>query len=203
MARRKPARSLDGGRRTRAETLSMSSVMRDRSQRWTLTTTGLLRSCPSRAPASLIGRICQAVELLLLMLSAVSGPSRCESRFSTQSARPGSTLHALVRRSGEPRLWTRLMRSGHLRLHPDHRSHPDALTSAFELLCSMGAHACVGAGPQRNSDPSIHMRCRITASLRATAMTARRWPRVLARRTPQAFNEDHCALRVSSECAAT
>src|SRR5687767_1783990 len=109
-------------------------------------------------------------------------------------ARPGSTLHALVRRSGEPRLWTRLwtrlMRSSQLRLHPDHRSHPDALTSVFELLCSIDAHACEGTGPQRNSDPSSHMRCRITASLRATAMTARRWPRVLARRTPQDFNED-------------
>jgi len=50
---------------------------------------------------------------------------------------------------------------------------------------------------------SIHMRCRITASLRATAMTVLRWPRDFARRTPHAFSVDHCALRVSREWAAT
>jgi len=111
-------------------------------------------------------------------------------------------LHALVGRSGEPCFWTRLMRSSRLRLHPDHRSHLDALTSVLGLDVDR-PHAGVATAPQRNSDPSIHMRCRITASLRATAMTARRWPRVLARRTPQAFNVDHWALRVSSEWAAT
>ena len=127
------------------------------------------------------------------------GVSHASLRSRLDLDRP---LHALVGRSGEPCFWTRLMRSSRMRLHPDHRSHLDALTSVLGLDVDR-PHAGVATAPQRNSDPSIHMRCRITASLRATAMTARRWPRVLARRTPQAFNVDHWALRVSSEWAAT
>jgi hypothetical protein len=47
------------------------------------------------------------------------------------------------------------------------------------------------ACPQRNSLPSAHMRCRITASLRATATRARATPRRLATFMPQARNVDH------------
>jgi len=123
-------------------------------------------------------------------------PPRCETRFSMQSARPWSTLHALVRRSGEPCSWTRARRSSQLRLHPDHRSHLDVLASDSSF-CSRDLYAGVAAASQRNSEPSTHMRCRITASLRATAITARLWPRVLASRTPHALSADHCAVRVS------
>lgn len=61
-----------------------------------------------------------------------------------------------------------------------------------------GAAACL---PQRNSLPSTHMRCRITASLRATATRARAMPRRLAMFMPQARNADHLVLRISSEWA--
>ena len=56
--------------------------------------------------------------------------------------------------------------------------------------------------PQMNGVSSTHMRCRMTASLRATAITALRCPRVLAFCIPQAFNGDHFELRVSSALAA-
>ena len=155
----------------------------------------------SRRTASLIGRVCQASSSPSVLSSSVDRLGVSHASLRSRLRLDGS-LHALVGRSGEPRLWTRSKRSSHLRLHPDHRSHLDALTSELGLDVDR-PHAGVATVPQRNSDPSIHMRCRITASLRATAMTARRWPRVLARRTPQAFNVDHWALRVSSEWAAT
>ncbi len=57
--------------------------------------------------------------------------------------------------------------------------------------------------PQRNSLPSAHMRCRITASLRATATRARAMPRRLAMLIPHARSADHLVLRISSEWAAS
>src|SRR5262249_54105483 len=56
---------------------------------------------------------------------------------------------------------------------------------------------------QVNSVPSIHMRCRITASLRATATLALRSPFRLANLMPQAFNTDHFGTRVSNAPAAS
>ena len=57
--------------------------------------------------------------------------------------------------------------------------------------------------PQRHSLPSAHMRCRITANLRATATRARAMPRRLAMFMPQARKADHLVLRISSEWAAS
>ncbi len=56
---------------------------------------------------------------------------------------------------------------------------------------------------QRNSLPSIHMRCMITASLRASATRARFKPRFLAIRMAQAFSADHRVVRVSTTLAAS
>ena len=55
---------------------------------------------------------------------------------------------------------------------------------------------------QWNGTSSSHIRCRMTASLRATAITALRWPRVLALCIPQAFNDDHLEERVIRALAA-
>ncbi len=63
-------------------------------------------------------------------------------------------------------------------------------------------HDLVASVLQWNGTSSSHMRCRMTASFRATAITARRWPRVLASLIPQAFNGDHFELRVSNALAA-
>src|SRR6201987_4365869 len=51
--------------------------------------------------------------------------------------------------------------------------------------------------------PSIHIRCRMTASFRATATLALRTPVRLASRMPQALSADHFATRVSSTLAAS
>src|SRR5262249_8744225 len=56
---------------------------------------------------------------------------------------------------------------------------------------------------QLNSVPSTHMRCRITASLRATATLALRSPLRLASLIPQAFSADHFGTRLSSTSAAS
>src|SRR5260221_1356010 len=56
---------------------------------------------------------------------------------------------------------------------------------------------------QLNSVPSTHMRCRMTASLRATATLALRSPLRLASLIPQAFSADHFGTRVSSTLAAS
>ena len=57
--------------------------------------------------------------------------------------------------------------------------------------------------PQRNSLPSTHIRCTMTASLRATATRARAMPRRLAMFMPQARNADHLVLRINNEWAAS
>src|SRR5215475_13438199 len=56
---------------------------------------------------------------------------------------------------------------------------------------------------QLNSVPSTHMRCRMTASLRATATLALRNPLRLVSLVPQAFSADHFGTRVSSTPAAS
>src|SRR5579863_9272545 len=56
---------------------------------------------------------------------------------------------------------------------------------------------------QLNSVPSIHMRCRMTASFRATATLALRRPFRLVSFAPQAFSPDHFGTRVSSTPAAS
>ena len=69
--------------------------------------------------------------------------------------------------------------------------------------CNSFLHAATACLPQRNSDLSTHMRCRMTASLRATATRARAMPRRFATCMPQARSEDHFVLRISSEWAAS
>lgn len=50
------------------------------------------------------------------------------------------------------------------------------------------AHVVLPTWSWRNSVPSIHMRCRRTASLRAAATTARRRPLVRIRRMPKSWS---------------
>jgi hypothetical protein len=56
---------------------------------------------------------------------------------------------------------------------------------------------------QLNSVPSIHIRCRMTASFRATATRALLRLLRLAMRMPQALRADHLATRVNSTLAAS
>jgi hypothetical protein len=55
----------------------------------------------------------------------------------------------------------------------------------------------------RKVEPSIHMRCRITASLRATATLARFRPRRLATSSPQRLSAEKRVTRESNTFAAS
>ena len=71
-------------------------------------------------------------------------------------------------------------------------------------LIIRGSHAAaVSSRVQRNSVPSIHMRCMMTASRRASATTAFFIPRRLAIFIAQALSQDHLVVRVSMIWAAS
>ena len=88
-----------------------------------------------------------------------------------------------------------------------HRPHandaaPPLSDGNWNSLRHAAADAAAGL-PQRNSLPSVQMRCRITASLRATATRARAMPRRLATFMPYARKADHLLLRINKEWAAS
>src|SRR4051812_24254553 len=60
-----------------------------------------------------------------------------------------------------------------------------------------------GLASQRNSVLSRHMRCRTTASLRATATLALRAPIRWARACPQVFSQEGLVIRLSTTLAAS
>jgi hypothetical protein len=71
--------------------------------------------------------------------------------------------------------------------------------------CAVGGFYAAAAafGIARNSALSAHMRCRITASLRATATLAFLWPMRLARRRPHSFKAEAFWTRDSNVVAAS
>jgi hypothetical protein len=93
--------------------------------------------------------------------------------------------------------------------HPSSREghHSTAWWSSSILLSYLilgGSHAAAASSwVQRNSVPSTHMRCMITASRRASATIAFFIPRCLAIFIAQAFSQDHLLVRVSMTCAAS
>lgn len=56
---------------------------------------------------------------------------------------------------------------------------------------------------KRNSEPSSHIRCRMAASLRATAIAARFMPRFFASLRPQDFNAELSLERIIMDRAAS
>src|SRR5262249_15756998 len=86
-------------------------------------------------------------------------------------------------------------RSPH-RHRPAVLSFPPVLQEPFGLV--IAGYAATSFFDQLNSVRSIHMRCRTTASLRATATVAFRSPLRLASLIPQAFSADHFGARVSN-----
>src|ERR1700745_1064693 len=80
-----------------------------------------------------------------------------------------------------------------------------SLPAAWRNLRSRYAHQAATSllFDQLNSVPSTHMRCRMTASLRATATLALRSPLRLVSLVPQAFSPDHFGTRVRSTPAAS
>src|SRR5579862_4213281 len=93
--------------------------------------------------------------------------------------------------------------------HPSSREghHSTAGWSSSFLLSDVilhGFHAATACSlVHRNSVPSTHMRCRITASRRARATIAFFIPRRLAICIAQALSHDHLLVRVSMTWAAS
>jgi hypothetical protein len=91
------------------------------------------------------------------------------------------------------------------RSHHRHRPSRDIFSrraaGTFGLV--IARYAATSFFDQLNSVRSIHMRCRMTASLRATATVAFRSPFRLASLIPQAFSPDHFGTRVSNTPAAS
>ena len=90
----------------------------------------------------------------------------------------------------------------HLIHRPARDIFPPARWSSSFLLSDLifhGFHAAAAAAcsrVQRNSVPSTHMRCMITASRRASATIAFFMPRRLAICIAQAFSQDHFLERI-------
>src|SRR4051794_2182157 len=74
---------------------------------------------------------------------------------------------------------------------------------SFSVQAAAKPALAPGSLPKRNSARSLHMRCRTTASLRATATRARAMPRCFATFMPQARRLDHFLLRTSNVWAAS
>jgi hypothetical protein len=99
--------------------------------------------------------------------------------------------------------------SGHpISPHPSSREghHSTARWNSSFLLSHLiprRSHAAATSRVQRNSVPSIHMRCMITANRRAKATIAFFSPRCLAIFIAQALSHDHFAERTSMIWAAS
>ena len=99
--------------------------------------------------------------------------------------------------------------SGHANSpHPSSREghHSTARWSSSFLLSHLiphRSHAAATSLVQRNSVPSTHMRCMITANRRAKATIAFFSPRCLAIFIAQALSQDHFAERTSMIWAAS
>ncbi len=99
--------------------------------------------------------------------------------------------------------------SGHtISPHPSSREghHSTAWWSSSFLLLHFvfyDFHAAATSLVQRNSVPSTHMRCMITANRRASATIAFFIPRCLAIFIAQALSQDHFAERISMVWAAS
>jgi hypothetical protein len=150
--------------------------------------------------ASLIGR--SGSSTFRLSTTPVS-MSLAGSRFSSESA-PGPFQHGVRRRGGtifESALPSERTAgpSGHANSpHPSSREghHSTARWGSIFLLLHLILHSFHDAAVacsrvQRNSVPSTHMRCMITANRRARATIAFFIPRRLAICIAQAFSQDH------------
>src|SRR5512147_1981420 len=85
----------------------------------------------------------------------------------------------------------------------DRRIVPAEIPSAGGGSRCLARHPLTFCVDQRKLVPSHHRRCRMTASLRASATFALVAPLRLAKRMPQALNIDHVDTRVRSALAAS
>ena len=168
----------------------------------------LVRSCRSRMSASLIGRMGSSAFRLSTTATSMSLAGSC---FSSESA-PGPFHHGIRRRGGTissaALLSVEQQDQADMRTRLIHRPARDIFpllggsraSSYRTILCA--PHAAAVSLVQRNSVPSTHMRCIITASRRARATIAFFIPRRLAICMAQALSHDHFFER-SMLCAAS
>lgn len=121
--------------------------------------------------------------------------------WDSRTRRNNLLIGLAVRRTAGP--------SGHtISPHPSSREGHHSTTrwsSSFLLsgLIPLGCHAAAASRVHRNSVPSTHMRCMITASRRARATIAFFIPRCLAIFIAQALSQDHFIERTSTIWAAS
>ena len=163
----------------------------------------------ARMSASLIGGLGSSA--FRLSTSTVS-MSLAGSRFSSESA-PGPFHHGIRGRGGT--IFTAALPSYRQQVQADMRTRLTIVQQgtsfhrAVELECPpilfdrRGSHAAAASRVHRNSVPSTQMRCRITASRRASATTAFLIPRCLAIFMAHALSHDHFARRSSIVWAAS
>jgi hypothetical protein len=161
--------------------------------------------------ASLIGHSWSSAFRLSTTAVSMSLAGSC---FSTESAhRP---FHHGIRRRGGT-IFRAALPSDRRQVQADSRTHLihrpardtiPPLGGVRVLLLSYltlltGSHAAATSLVQRNSVPSTQIRCRITASRRASATIALFIPRRLAICIAQALSQDHFAERNSMTWAAS
>jgi hypothetical protein len=169
-----------------------------------------VRRNAANSVASLIGRLGSSAFRLSTTTVSTSLAGSC---FSSESA-PGPFHHGIRRRGGTI-FWAALPSDewqvqATERTHLIHRPARDiipplggARVSSLLHLILHGPHAAATSWVQRNSVPSTHMRCMITASRRASATIAFFIPRCLAIFIAQALSQDHLLVRVSMTWAAS
>ena len=136
--------------------------------------------CHSRARASLRNRH-QGPSIMGFEDEAEQSIGRPCRQTNGRSKRPNELTSSIVPRG------TSFHRSVELELPP----------------IAFNPHAATTSWVQRNSVPSTHMRCMITASRRASATIAFFMPRCLAIFIAQALSQDHLLVRVSMTWAAS
>ena len=144
---------------------------------------------------------CRFFNRALLSRVALLGCSRQGFRCGVGHASLRSRARSVWRAAGMGRNGKESLAFGRARSAADIcgfilNPRPHVQRRLFSAELSSSGHAVASIRVARKSVSLIHIRCRITASLRATAITARRWPRVFARRSPQAFSTDQASLRV-------
>ena len=160
---------------------------------------------PRGLTRSVVDRCCSLIPGLDVKLSAIvlagsmvlSAVGLCALRMMGLGDVGGSMSKARCRQ-----LASQSIGRSHHRQRPGRdvrsRAERELLLTRLSTLYAIASFA-----DQRKSVPSTHIRCRMTASLRATATLALRMPIRLARRMPHAFSADHFCTRVSNTPAAS
>jgi hypothetical protein len=130
--------------------------------------------------------------------------SRCEAPFQQfLKCRPGASKNEII--GGDGKIYLECTIRSHFIHRPvrDIIPPPGGVRVFSYCIDSLRFHAAATSRVQRNSVPSTHMRCMITANRRASATMAFFSPRCRAIFIAQALSQDHFVERTSTICAAS